>query len=82
LEHPLHRYWDPVEKPNIIGRKIYYREIPSIITKIFADQACILARREDGLRYPAPVYEEDKDETEEQVKLDILSNSAIWWYRD
>lgn len=81
LEAPLHNYWDPGEEKRIIGRKIYYREIPSVIFSLIRAQGCIMVHREDGLPYPPPIYELGADR-EQSVKLDILEDKNIWWWRD
>lgn len=82
-EHSL-RYWDPSEENKIVGRLIFYREIPAVITRLFRDQGCIIVARRDGLRWPPSVYEEDpqRSEKEQEAKVDIVEPTSNIWYFD
>lgn len=67
----------------LIGRKIYYRGHPGIITRFIGDQGCVIIEADPG-PWPTPVWaigEEVMYENNEDVKDDILS-PHIWWFRD
>lgn len=70
----------------LIGRKIFYREQPGIITRFIEEQGCIMIQADPGPWLPAPwqissdIGLEDYDMSEE-IKDQILS-PHIWWHRD
>jgi hypothetical protein len=77
-------------RARLVGRKIYYREIPAVITRVILDQGEIIVEPKQGFTFPPPVYayeyedEHDFDEDDEEdlsVKVDILTPN-IWWFRE
>lgn len=84
MEHSLHRYWDPAEEKKIVGRLIFYREIPAVITRVLADQGCIIVARRDGFPWPPAIYDEQPQyaDRELEVKLDIIDPTENIWYFD
>lgn len=85
--HPV-RLWDEKERLNIIGRKVYYRNVPAIITDLFEDQGCV-GMKPDGCEFPPAPYElEDikegtcgDSEYKDFVK-DSIHSPHIWWWRE
>lgn len=69
------------ERENLVGRAVYYREIPAVIQRVIPDQGCIMVRTADGRPFHAPVYDQDDDERENEVKVEVLDPN-IWWYRE
>lgn len=69
------------ERETLVGRAVYYREIPAVIQSVILDQGCIMVRTADGKPFPAPIYDQDDDERENEVKVEVLDPN-IWWYRE
>jgi hypothetical protein len=69
------------ERDRLKGRKIYYREVPAIITGLVVDQGCVMISTESGQPFPPPVYDKDDDEQESTIKDEVLSKH-IWWHRE
>lgn len=72
---------------NLIGRKVYYKNKPGVITHFFGDQGAVIIQFEDGHKRPLEPYEaedlkkgESVEPLEDDVKDDILS-PHIWWHR-
>lgn len=67
-----------------VGQKVWYRELPCVITMLCEDQGCVILQREDGTSFPDEVwFSEDcgaMGEGEDTVKVDILE-SHVFWYR-
>ena len=65
-----------------IGQKVWYRELPCVVTMLCEEQGCVILEREDKKDFPNPVwYKEDGygfGESEDTVKVDILDNSIYW----
>jgi hypothetical protein len=70
------------ERDRLVGRKVFYREVPAIITALVVDQGCVMISTEDGKPFPPPVYRDagDDDEAENTIKDEVLS-PHIWWHR-
>lgn len=70
------------EREKLIGRKVFYREHPGIITRTITDQGCVIIGTEDGGPFPPPVWREagDEDEGENSVKAEV-TDPNIWWFR-
>ena len=82
LEHPVNFLWSKEGRfPDLIGRKVYWRFQPGVVTEYFADQgaAIIRAATENG-SFAAQVVPTDEPHEEATVKEDILSND-VWWFR-
>lgn len=69
-------------RDRLVGRKVYYRGVPAVITRLIVDQGCVILETEDGKPFPPPVYRdaEDEDERESSIKDEVLS-PHIWWHR-
>lgn len=76
------RIWDEEERKKLVGRKIYYREVPAVITNFIDSQACVIIKTESGEPFPPTPYkiEEGEDDSEDSVKETIYS-PYIWWWR-
>ena len=72
-----------LERERLVGRPVYYREVPAVITRIILDQGCVIIRTADGQPFPPPVYRDtdEDDEREVEVKTEVLDPN-IWWHRD
>jgi len=76
---------DPKDRAALIGRKIWYREIPAVITSVILDQGCVIIAP-DGAVFPPPAYykadDGDLDDPSEwqTAKVEFESKS-IWWFR-
>ena len=68
------------ERVKLIGRKVFYREHPAVITHLIVDQGCLILGPE-GDKFPRPVYaDEDSYEPEREIKIEVNS-PHIWWFR-
>lgn len=81
-EHPLEFNSIDFDK-KMIGRKVWFRDYPAIISRYVTGQACVLLEPDGIDKFPKPkcfndddMYYEDTD-----VKLEIFSEN-IWWFRD
>lgn len=84
-EHPLNLNGYGFEN-KIIGRKVWWRSEPAIITHWIGNgQACVILEPDgiDKFTTPAEFVEEEGDDYYEDgdVKIDIFDNH-IWWFRD
>jgi len=72
------------ERDRLVGRPIYYREIPAIIEHVITNQGCLMIRTADGAPFPPPIYHDPKedgdDERESTVKVEVI-DPHIWWFR-
>lgn len=71
------------EREKLVGRKVFYREIPAIIESLIVGQGCLMIRTESGEPFPLPVYRDDddgNDDGEATVKAEV-TDSNIWWFR-
>lgn len=88
MEHPL-QLWDADERKKIVGRKVYYQNVPAVVKYLMLDQGCVFLLPEQGHRFPIVAHEietakerghapdaEDRD----SVKIEITS-PLIWWWR-
>lgn len=84
MEHSLHRYWEPEEAKKLVGKLIFYREIPAIITSVIVDQGCIMVARRDGKDWPPAIYDETPEwaEKEKEVKCDLVESTTNLWFWD
>lgn len=85
-EFPV-RLWDEKERASLVGRKIYYRDQPAVITRFFEDQASIMICPDPKTTpfAPAPYEIEDQKkgdtvEFESEIK-DTIYSKHIWWWR-
>lgn len=70
------------QRDSLIGRRIFYREVPAIISGLVLDQGAIMIDTADGQPFPPPVYADgpDDDEREARIKT-IVTDPHIWWHR-
>lgn len=81
-EHPLNLNERDFDK-KCIGRKIWWRSQPGIITRYIHGQACVIIKP-DGLasfHTPAEFASEDIMDDNDSIKTDIFDNH-IWWFRE
>lgn len=70
------------QREQLVGRAIYYREVPAFIDSLIVDQGCVMVQTADGRPFPPPVYaDDDDDERESRIKVEITS-AHIWWHRE
>lgn len=72
------------DQSTLIGRKIYWRDQPAVITSFIGDQGCVMIKADPG-PWVLPAWRAEEylshEDFEEEVKADILS-PHIWWWRD
>lgn len=72
-------------REKLIGRRVYYHDVPAVITSLIVDQGCVIINAAEGHKLRPPVYEENpKDwllDHEDGVKVEVTS-PHIWWYRE
>lgn len=84
-EHPISpQFFEFDEK--VLGRKVYWRSEPGIVTYYCQGQACVIIAPDteliDKFTVPAEFADEDPNYYEEgYVKAEIFSEH-IWWFRD
>lgn len=67
----------------ILGRKVWWRSEPGIITSFIKDQACVIIEP-DGIEKfstPAEFKNDDIIHDEDDIKADVF-DSHIWWFRE
>lgn len=82
-EHPINTYSIDFDK-KIIGRKVWWRSRPGIITSWVDGQACVIIEPDGISCFSVP--EEFNNENsfyyvDEPIKADIL-DKHIWWFRN
>lgn len=82
LEHPVNFLWSKEGSfPDLIGRKVYWRFQPGVVTDYFADQGAAIIRAETPSgKFASRAVPTDEPHEEETVKEDILSVD-VWWFR-
>ena len=71
------------ESEKLLGRKIYYRDHPAIITSVIAEQGCIIVEP-DGCVFSTPPWALQDGYpagNSQSVKTEVISPD-IWWFRD
>ena len=81
-QHPLGFNEIDYDK-NIIGRKVWWRSQPAIITMWMKGQACVLLEPDGIERFekPAEYKNDDMFDYEEYVKTSIFDKN-VYWFRD
>lgn len=82
-EHPLKLNSINFDK-KAIGRKVWWRSEPAIVTSYIHGQACVILEPDGIAQFTVPpeFAKEDPDYYEDgDVKAEILS-PHIWWFRD
>lgn len=84
LESGPDEFWTPEGRQRLIGRKVYWRDQPGIITSVFADQGAVMIAPDGKEAFNPPAYELEEDGPSfwepGPIKEDILSRQ-IWWFR-
>lgn len=78
------------DRMRMIGRKIYYHEVPATITGVIEDQGCIMiaitATDAEGIRIRgeeiAEMWEDWRHAAGSYVVKDDVLSPHIWWWRD
>lgn len=66
-----------------VGRKVYYRQTPAIITNWFPDQGCVILEVDGEDYFPSAPWDTlDEMEREKTIKDDILTPHIWWWRKD
>lgn len=87
LQEHSSEVWSKEGRERLVGRKIYYQNVPATITMWIPDQAAVVIDADEGHRFPKPVWWGDDDgsgdddwEWSDHTKVDLLSKD-IWWHR-
>ena len=68
---------------NAVGRQIYYRGIPAIVTRFLKEQASVMIKAENALvSGPLPIYSYEVGVTlnkDNELKVDILDPDVAWY---
>ncbi len=69
--------------PDLIGRAVYYRGVPGVVTRYFPEDGDVVVEACKGHEFvtPAHIALDDSERRDASVKDDFLSES-IWWHRD
>lgn len=81
--HPLN-FNDIDYIENIIGRKVWWRSQPGIITDFIDGQACVIIKPDGIDKFSIPNEFKDDDipiDDASDIKVEIFSDH-IWWFRD
>ena len=85
VEHPLEFNTIDYDK-NMIGRKIWYRSQPGIISRFVAGQCCVMVEPDgfDDWTVPAEFRSEEDyyDDSTAELKIDCLEDKNVWWFRE
>jgi hypothetical protein len=69
-------------REELVGRKVYYREVPAVIERLLLDQVCVIIRTESGEPFPSPVWRDAEDDEGEATIKDQILSPHIWWFRE
>jgi len=82
-EHPAD-VWSPQGRERLIGRKVYYDNVPGVVRSWLPDQGAVVIEADEGHSFPKPAWwgddEGDDWEWKDRIKTDLLSDK-IWWFR-
>lgn len=86
FEHPVQLWREQYD--GLIGRKVYWRDTPAIVTDFFPDQGALIVQAEDGHTFSPPAWAVKDGEAEtwkyeygSRAKTDFFS-PHLWWFRD
>lgn len=82
LEHPMNLNKIDFDK-NVIGRKVWWRSEPAVVTSYISGQACVILEPDGITQFTTPAeFADDGCEYyfDGDVKADIL-DKHIWWFR-
>lgn len=70
----------------LLGRKVYYRQTPAVVTRAILDQGCVMLKPVGVDAFPPAAYDLDRDgepdlSDRDEVKTELLDKN-IWWWRD
>ena len=68
------------ERDRLVGRPVFYREVPAVVRRLITDQGCLMLETADGQPFPEPVYDGGGPGCDNTVKVEVLSPN-IWWFR-
>ena len=83
IAHPVWR-GDVGPFQEMVGRKVYWREVPAVVTYWVEGEGSVLIEAEKGHKFVKPPYYDEYDwepDQEKVVKADLFDNH-IWWWRD
>ena len=70
------------ERDKLVGRKVWWREEPAIIT-MFLDDACVVMEPDGLEKFKPTAYRDEIDDEEDQFRVkNTIHSPHIWWYRD
>lgn len=79
--HPI-QIWKKEERDKLVGRKVWWREEPAIIT-MFLDDACVVMEPDGIEKFKPTAYRDEIDDEEDQFRVkNTIHSPHIWWYRD
>lgn len=82
-EHPLELDMIDYDK-KVIGRKVWWRSEPAIVTGFIKGQACVILAP-DGIEHftvPAEFASEDPNYYEDNTVKTFIMDKHIWWFRE
>lgn len=79
----------------LIGRKVFYKDVPAVVDRILEDTGEIVIKPEDGYLFYPSVYSLDKDDCSdleyewdswmhdysEYTRVNLLEDHNVWWFR-
>ena len=77
--------WDPDDWKALEGRKVFYREIPSLIDHVIPHQNCVIVVPDGVKAYPPAPWHNDRgdyDEYENRSAKVEVDSPHIWWWRE
>ena len=84
-DHPI-QLWDKRERDSLVGRKVWWKDEPAIITMFIAEQACVVMEPDgmESFRIPPRELEDDGGmEPEDSTSIkDTIFSPHIWWWRE
>lgn len=78
--------WQEEDRAALVGRKVYYRNHPAIITAFYEEDMDVILMA-DGGTFPLAAYQQERDagemwDDEETAHVkDSIFSPHIWWYR-
>ena len=80
-EHPLSLNERDFDK-KCIGRKVWWRSEPAVITRYVKGQACVILKPDGIKNFTVPAeFAKEPYYYEEDVKVNIFDKN-IWWFRE
>lgn len=82
-EHPLNLNFIDFDK-KAIGRKVWWRSEPAIVTRYIHKQACVILEPDGIKRFtvPSEFAKEGSDYYEDGIVKTNILDPHIWWFRD